>query len=61
MIVITDLPKHALVHSKEIKKWLTEYIQTIERDHEMTKPVKRKLRNIQRVIDTIDDTGNKPF
>ena len=59
-IVIIDLPKNALVHSVLIKKWLTEYRDAIEAGEfwpgGVSHPaVRRKVANMQAVIDTIDD------
>ena len=58
-IVITDLPKNALVHSVKIKRWLTEYQKAIKAaclvPDNMPLAVKRKIADIQMVIDTIDD------
>ena len=64
-IVITNLPKNALVHSVLIKKWLTEYKEAIEAGYfppggVSHLAVKRKVADIQMVIDTIDFTDD-PF
>lgn len=60
-IVITDLPKHAIVHTVKIAKWLTEYKHMIECTHLQTTRIECKLRDIQIVIDTLDYDNDLPF
>ena len=49
----TDLPQAVAINTPKIREWLTKYMETIKRDNEMTRPVKKLLKEIQEVIDAL--------